>query len=234
MNYIARAFQHTYKTITKHWLLVGVLILLQLGLFISVGYVGLSYQMKIFENIQGILDPIQSANYNATSLQEGGLFTTEYAKVYENYNSLVGNVKELGVWLAGLFLVGNGILWVGTSDALYLGTRSWKKRVQWWLGYGLILFYVIVQIAWAFITAVTWKECGRDFVHAFKRIHKVLLTLAINVAILGSSIALLVWVMGYESLALLVITSLIVVIGFVLTRLFWVAALQELTHEREL
>ena len=62
----------------------------------------------------------------------------------------------------------------------------------------------------------------------------VLLTLAINAVILGGSMALLVWVMGSEKLALLVIASLIIIIVFVLTRLFWVAALQELTHEREL
>src|SRR3989344_826918 len=143
MNYLAQALRRTYKVITKHWLLMGVLVLFQLALFVSLGYVGLTYQMKIFENIQGVLDPIQNANYNATSLQEGGLFTAEYARVYESYNSLVGNVKGLLIWILIIFLIGNGLIWVATLDLIHPETKSWKKRSQCWLKYVVLSVLIL-------------------------------------------------------------------------------------------
>lgn len=272
MKYLARALQQMYNAVTKHWLILLVLIVLQLSLFVSLGYIGLTYQMNIFENIQGVLDPIQSANYNATSLQEGGLFTTEYARVYESYNLLVQNVIQFVGWLAGLFLIGNGVLWVMTSflshpennwkkiigswlrymllSILFLGipllisvyalwqmmkagtgVESITSMVQ-WFGYGLLCFYGLLQIAAAFISAATWKEWWNKITGAFKKVHWVLLTLLINIAVIAMSVSLLVVVMGYESFTMLVMASLILVIVIVLTRLFLVTALQELVHER--
>ena len=95
----------------------------------------------------------------------------------------------------------------------------------------LLLVYFLLQIIFAFISTASWKELWKELLICLKKIQVVLLVLAINLAVMSAAMGILLWVMNYDNLVLLTFASVFIVVAVVFTRLFWIAALQELTHE---
>ena len=94
---------------------------------------GLYSQFLIFTDIQGIVEPLQQANYDATQLQEGRVFSPEITKVYESYMALQKHVIWLLIVALGVILIFDGALWIISQNILQRGT--WKERGYQWMTY---------------------------------------------------------------------------------------------------
>lgn len=278
MNYLTAGWTHTFQSIRKKKLLFVLLIVLQILFGVCFLYIVLKYQLKILESAQGILQQLQNANFNADTLQAGQPFLPDSLALYKSYRSLIDDIKVMVLWLAGLFLIVNGSVWI-FSHYILLGKKlSWKERLQMilsqWLKfaaltiaiYGIIvvagyflLKYLIVQevdvdsfgrvfqillyssaivyfflaAGFSIISASSWREFLKHFFSvAIKKIHKALLLFVVNVLAIAATLFLIYRSMEYfENFPLALFFSVIFVIIVVIARLWWIACLQELTHE---
>jgi hypothetical protein len=114
-----------WNTIKEKKVLFIGLVILQVILIAFIATTTISYQIKIVENSQGILQGLQGANYDTDQLQAGQPFL-QNANVFSTYAELKRNATKLIGWLLGFFLIGNGILWVGTHAILH--TTGWKEN----------------------------------------------------------------------------------------------------------
>ncbi|MBI4980945.1 hypothetical protein HZC30_05315 [Candidatus Woesearchaeota archaeon] len=114
MHHLKESIRKTFHHIHQHKLWFSLLVLLQLMAIIGIFFLAVTYPVKILEDVNGIMQPLQAANYNVTNIQEGGAFSTDMLKVYQNYNALVKHVTEVILWLLGTFIILEGALWVGT------------------------------------------------------------------------------------------------------------------------
>jgi hypothetical protein len=145
MHVLKEAVKRTAHHIHQHKLWFGLLVLLQLTVIIGIFFLAVTYPVKILEDVNGIMQPLQTANYNATNIQEGGAFSTDMLKVYQNYNALLKHVTEVALWLLGIFMILEGALWVGTHKLILtekkeshestLFIKHWKEAGNLWLKY---------------------------------------------------------------------------------------------------
>ncbi|MBU0456550.1 MAG: hypothetical protein ABH824_00665 [Nanoarchaeota archaeon] len=96
------------------------------------------------------------------------------------------------------------------------------------------LLYFFIIVAFAFINEVSWKIFFKKWtLCSFKKIHKSLMVLLINIILILLSFYL-VYLSIYQisSLGLLLISSLLIVFVIVITRIFWVSCLEEIKNEK--
>lgn len=126
MNYIKESLKKTWLSIKEHKYLFFLIVFLQIVLLMAIAGFTYNYQLKILENARGVIEPLEQANYNATSIEAGMPFSTDMLKVYKNYQEMKKNIFTLISWLGGLFLIVNGALWLLSHKIL--GTiKSWKE-----------------------------------------------------------------------------------------------------------
>ncbi len=145
MNYIVRGVHHAGKGIRQHPRLMVVLLLLQFLMLGLVLGIGVYYQYLIFSDIQGVIQPLQRANYDTTQLQEGKVFTTEMADVYKSYTALKTHMWELVGWFVFIIIVLNGIIWVLCHRVL--APLSWKSHILQWCKFAGIALGGLIPIA---------------------------------------------------------------------------------------
>ncbi len=224
------------------------------------------------ENAQGIIEPLQNANYDSESIKNGEPFTKEINSIYVNYQSMIENITALLGWLALLFVVLNGSIWILTHRLFK--KRKLKEELQTGIrfiislavimglflviSYALLalllylevsldvliiativllvifaLFYYLLITAFAVIN-YTKKEFIRNwFSCTIKKIHKSLLVLLTNGVLIFLSLLLIFASINYEkSLGFLLLAGILLVVVTVITRIFWVACLQELVIKK--
>lgn len=135
MKYLYRGLQDVAERIREHKILFIVLILLQIGFIAALAYITITYQVKILNTAQQIIEPLQNANYDAESIQQGQEFISQIAGIYQAYQSLIQQIVVLALWWLGLFLIVNGTLWVLSHQILE--RSSWKKAGKQWIKYVL-------------------------------------------------------------------------------------------------
>ena len=112
MNFLKRGFKASTKVIRDHKLLFISIIILQVVLISLLSYVSLTYQLKIIEGAQEVIEPLNNANYDQESLQSGQPFTKDIVQIYTGYKTMIRNVVEYILWLSGIFLLLNGAIWL--------------------------------------------------------------------------------------------------------------------------
>lgn len=270
MNYLKRGLQHLGRSISKHKFLFIILILLQAGFIAALAYVTITSQVKILNTAQEIILPLQQANYDAESIQQGKEFISQMAGIYQAYQSLIQQIIRLGLWWLGLFLMVDGTLWVVSHQLLE--KVSWKSSGKQWIKYTaatlvllgpfLLVLYLILKMAlraqldpekfgqmlkyllyslgllyylmlnaFASIQVTSWKEFARHFfITAVKKIHYTSLILAINLALLSAAGYLIYYFMEISpNFTLMMVLSGLLILLIILTRLYWIACLRELT-----
>lgn len=146
------AGKKTLFGIKERKLLFGLLVLLQvllMGIFL---YLSITYPAKILTDISGIIGPLENANYNATSIQEGSPFTTEFSTIIQSYRTLTEHLKELALWLLGIMLLVQPGLWLLTLQLLEETAHQkefnlWKRASYYlraWLKYILALLTLVI------------------------------------------------------------------------------------------
>lgn len=269
MKCLQEGLKQVGRSIQQHKILFVLLILLQIIFIVTLVYVTITYQVKILNTAQLIIEPLQNANYDAESIQQGQEFISQISGIYQAYWSLIQQVTLLAAWWLGLFLVVNGALWVLSHQMLE--KSSWRNTGKRWIRYatatlvllgpfllaiyfmlkmairaqidpdkfGQMLMYLLYSLgiiyylminAFASLNAATWKEFAQHFgATAIRKIHRTLPVLIINLALLSGTAYLIYYFMELnQNFALMMISSGILIFLIVLTRLYWIACLQEI------
>ena len=95
--------------------------------------------------------------------------------------------------------------------------------------------YYFLLVAYAFISVVTWKQFVRYFYLAgLKRIYKSALIFIINNLIIGLGFYLIYVLINYDQyFTYLILVSILLYLMIIISRLFWIACLQEIVHEED-
>ncbi|MDP3698516.1 MAG: hypothetical protein Q8R47_02930 [Nanoarchaeota archaeon] len=129
MEYLKRGLSKTVDSIKKHKGLFLALVLLQVIFVVSSLWLGSQYLIKILEDTQGIIGPLENANYDSQKIEQGQPFTPDYAAIYNSYQSMLKNVLVFAAWIAALFLILNGSIWL-LSHWMLQEQKQWKLRMK--------------------------------------------------------------------------------------------------------
>lgn len=158
--YLDEGFRGTlqsWRARKGRWLILAAV---QTLLFFSLLAVLLTYQLKIVQEGQHMLESMSSA-FGSQPEQD----TLKGAAAIQNsFHALLQQVLTGILWLFLLFLLGNGALWLLTHNLLRKGEQSWKVVAQQWLKYAavtatggvllLIVFYVTLKNLFALDTSM--------------------------------------------------------------------------------
>jgi len=254
--YLKRGWSWTIGSVRKHKLIFILLVILQLLALVAFSYTIINYQVKILENAQGITQAMQNANFNPDSIQAGEPFIKDIFSVYQNYNSLLEQIYQLLLWLFLLFIIFNGLAWLGvhclfrkismagtvikflaSSLALLLPLMLlfyyiFKKNITllsssgWMLLILAGLIYYLLLVSFAFINLKSWKEFLKQILK--NGFKKIHLTLI--VLLLNISLisgSIFLIYLASDQIFLSAITIVLLGIVLVIARIFWLACLQE-------
>ena len=127
-------------SIREHrWVFCGLLLLQSVLLAVG-GYVLVHYTGEVLTDAQALLEPLPEAVEDV----EGGVMTESMRTVFHSYLAVKRSLMELGLWMLGLVLFGNGLLWVGTYKLLYEARA--RQLLRWWLFYALSTIVVIALL----------------------------------------------------------------------------------------
>ncbi len=274
--YLQRGWKKVGAGVRKHPYFFLILIMLQIASIAAFAYITIQYQVNILNTVQEIIIPLQKANYDAQSIEQGEEFIAQIAGIYQAYQTLIHQIVLLGLWWLGLFVVLQGSMWTVSQGILASGEMSWKRTIVKpelyyvgatiiLLGPFLLIIYIILKMmiqfqidpqkfselliyflysfgalyyllinAFAAIHAASMKEAARYFLKtAFKKIHWTLIILVINSALLAAGGYLIYYFMEVKPVfTLMMAASLVFIILLVIVRLYWIACLQELIHEK--
>ena len=71
----------------------------------------INYQVKILDDVSKVMDPIQNANYDDKSLQDGASFLKDFVQLNNGFDSLKTNLYKLALTQLIIFTIFNGLLW---------------------------------------------------------------------------------------------------------------------------
>ena len=128
MIYLQRGAERVWHSIRAHKWILLILIVLQLAFLLSSFYLALTYQVKIIQNAQKIIEPLQNANYDAESIKQGKTFLKDMLGVYQAYQALIKDIFQFGIWMLSLFFLFNGMLWILSQQLLDKEKLSWKEK----------------------------------------------------------------------------------------------------------
>ncbi len=131
----------TLMILRKHWFLSILLIILQLAVVATGLGVYIYHQKLIISNMEGILLPLNEANYEADDIQEGLPFLKQMAPVVQQYKELQENLVRLFFWLGAVFVALHGGAWVFVH---FLTGR--RKIFRLWLRFALCSAIVLVPL----------------------------------------------------------------------------------------
>ena len=124
INYLQRGLTRTFKAIKEHWLLAILLVFLQLVLIMGSGAVIFYYQIQLINDTQGIINPLQNANYDSKTLEAGQPFSNDLISVYNSYQSLIHNLIIFLLILTAIFIFVQGAIWVVSNFMLMDKTKE--------------------------------------------------------------------------------------------------------------
>ena len=255
--YLKRGLQQTFQAIRKHKVIFVLLIVLQLLFLIILSYLIIDYQVKILEDAQEITQAVQNANYNPDSIQAGEPFLKDIFVVYNNYDSMMDNIGQFILWLFFLFILFNGLIWVG-AHYLFKKTKVIKEALKFLvstvvlLGPLLIIFYIILKkyinvlssswwilltlfiiayylllVSFAFLNLKSWKQFVKKIFVVGIKKIHLILLVLITNLVLISLSIALIYV-TFNQIYISMITILLFVITLILTRIFWIACLKNI------
>jgi len=120
-----------------------ILIVLQISFLLSIGFIGLNYQVKVMENLQTISTIMNSANLDEQQLLEGNAFLEQTLTLYSAYKSLVRSAATLIIGLLLVFILFQAVLWT-LSQRLVTGQLHSLK--QWLTIFGKYCLSTILFI----------------------------------------------------------------------------------------
>ena len=130
LHIISRSFQQAKDKIREHKWLFILIVIVQIILLILLFWLTITYQIKIFQDVQGLLTPLQNANYDPASIQEGQPFLKDIRTLQQSYTHLRKDVTQYIGGIIFLFLLGQGALWL-LSHQILERSRFLQLAKQW-------------------------------------------------------------------------------------------------------
>ena len=274
MEYLKRGLHITVNAIQKHKLLFALLVILQIAFVVSSMTLGAQYLLKIVEDTQGIIVPLENANYDSEKIKQGESLAPDYASIYNSYRSMLRNVFLFLAWMVALFLLLNGSIWM-LSHWMLQEKKPWRVKIKEGLrfllkawtamflilapvkiaSYYVLLYFIRISESFGKITFVlkillvvflavyyfllvalavapllSWKQFVLRWVSiAAVRIQKTaLLFVTIMTVLLVVFGTLYVGIEYSKSVLLLLVLGLLSLITLVITRIFWIAGVQQI------
>ena len=235
LDTLTKALKKTIKDKKSTYL---ILITLQIIFIVAVFFVLMQYQLKIMEHVEGIMQPLENANYDAQGLQEGQPFLKDISKVMNHYTSLQETISKLLFILFIIYIVLNGAMWV-----FYQKTKPyWKSWLRFagisflffgalWLIISLLkiinpLQIIIISIiVYSLLVIILTLETVSRAKKAIKKFPLILLTLIFNYLLIGTSAYLF-----YTSTIplLMLIFALLFIFLLVFCRVFLINVVKEI------
>lgn len=273
MNPLKRGFLETIKAIKENKLLFIILIFIQILFISSILFVGINYQLKLYENIKGITEPLESIDYGAMEkMGEEGLNEPllreamgKIMAVEKSYKEMTRTIWEMVFLMLGCFLAFNGLGW---SLANYMVKKGkllfyWGKFVLVSLAFlgpaGLISYGILKSLmggdlevfGWGFkgagvlfliagyfmiigfclLNEKTGELFKKIFLIGIKKIHWVLLSGLLVLAGMGAGGGLAYWGIGKDSLGLAVLGAVVLVLVWVMGKIFLTGVVNELNKQ---
>ena len=282
MEYLKRGLNRSLDAIKKRKLLFTSICVLQIILFIGIVFLLLIFEVRILNDVKGIMEPLQDTGNQIQSVDDLQDSMKLFLPVIQSYKSLKTNILSLLGYLTLIFLVPQAWLWILTQQLFENKSTSLKTKLiifgQQWLKYvlfSIVLFgpiflgiyfmiknvltfglesilvlkipaiiitaglYYLLLISFAFLGDKSWKIFFNHFLKAaIKRIDLTLPILLINLIIVslwGFLLKNMLYISDLEITGKFFVTLLVILIfisSFVFTRLFWIATLRELYHEK--
>lgn len=259
MNFLLKNIKRTFNSIKKHKLLFIFLIILQICLILTLSYTFLLHQVKIMENAQDVLQPLDEANYDPQKIETGQPFLKDALTIYNSYQEIEKSVYSFFFYFFLIFLTLNGLLWLGAH--YIIKKRSLKTIARQYQRYFLsviVLFallfsliyltinYFFSQIELIFLSMALFlityyfiliaftllsskKWLKAIFIVSLKKIRKTLLVLFINLALIAFSFSLIY--LTLES-TLVLLASFIFIVVLLLTKILLIVSLEEIVYEK--
>jgi hypothetical protein len=149
--YLKRGFNKAWEAIRKkNKLLVGLLVI-QLIFVVLLTYVTMIYSVSIMNDLKDIIEPVEQANFDQEDMDQNQLMK-QLLPVYKSYNSLKSNLLGFAGWLAALFVIFHGGLWVlshkllGSKGILKMWIKHFVASV-FWLGLFILGTYLVFNTA---------------------------------------------------------------------------------------
>lgn len=279
MGYLKRGLLNTVSSVKKHKLLFALLVILQIIFVVSSLALGSQYLLKILENVQGIIVPLENANYDSQNIEQGNPLTPDYASIYKSYRSMLKNVFSFIVWMAMFFLLFNGSMWLLSHWMLH-EQQQWRIKVKegiqfllkaWAsaflllgpfviISYYLLIYFirvsssfsnlvvmlksllVVLFVLYYFLLAALavavyqpWKKFTLTWIEvSIKRFQKTVVAFFLITAVLLLGFSALYVAIEYgKSVTMLLFLGLIYMMIVSLTRIFWIATVQEIKSEKK-
>lgn len=279
MEYVKRGLLNTAGSIRKHKLLFVLLVILQVVFVVSSLALGSQYLLKILENAQGIIVPLENANYDSEKIEQGKPLAPDYASIYNSYRSMLKNVFSFLIWMSALFLFLNGSVWllshwmllekqhwkIKAKEGIHFFLKAWASALLLLGPFAIISYYVLIYFvrtsssfgdlavvlkslsavlfvinyfllaALAVAGVKPWKKFFLTWIEiSIKRLQKTAVVFFFIIVALLLSFGALYGAVEYgKSVTLLLVLGLLCMVIISLTRIFWIATVQEITSEKK-
>lgn len=187
MRFLQKGIFRVVQQVKKHPFWFIGLMVLQFAFLVLLGYVVLTYQVKIFEEANVIITTLQSAQVDAEKIQAGEPFLEDMTALYRSYQNMIFTAMMLALILSLLFLFFQGGLWLGTQ-ALLSTEKSMAAWRQQWLKFCAVtlgLFGPYFLICYAIIKAFISNGGNPELFADLLKLLAVLLGMVYYVALVG-------------------------------------------------
>jgi hypothetical protein len=136
MNYIEKTFSQTLTVIKNHKLLFLILAIAQILAITLFAVVTAKYQLVILDDLNGVLQPMQDANYDVEKIESGQPMIENMLPILQSYKKLKADAKEFMMIVIGFSLIINGFIWIATYAFFF--KLNFLDVIKMWLKYILV------------------------------------------------------------------------------------------------
>ncbi len=146
MNYLHTAAKETLHAIIDHKIIFGVLIVLQLLVFTTIGLTTATYVGKVIEGTQGVLEQANQANVDPQKIQAGQPFLNDLTPIYKSYQMMKENLQQWLRWIFLIIITLGSSVWLSSHALLSeKSNNTWKQNIKIY-GRAWLRFVVLVSI----------------------------------------------------------------------------------------
>ncbi len=124
MNPLKRGWE-AVKGVKRNKKLFAVLVLVQILFIVSSAFVGVKYQVKIYDNVQGIAETMEKLEQEEVPEEEMEGMMGEMLAVAQHYKEMVQNIFKMVLLIFICFLFFNGFSWSFSNHLVK--RKGWLK-----------------------------------------------------------------------------------------------------------
>ncbi|PIN75129.1 hypothetical protein COV17_04225 [Candidatus Woesearchaeota archaeon CG10_big_fil_rev_8_21_14_0_10_36_11] len=168
MEHIQNAARRTKSVIANHKIFFVLLVVFQIFVLVSFMFVTVHYQIAMVTDARGIIETVQNANYEQTSLEAGQPFLQDISSVTTLYSSIKHNALLFGLWFVVIFLTFQAIVWLLSHILLQKTIHqktsfkdTFQNIIRLWIKYAassLIFFLLCFSMIYVFFGNILFRD----------------------------------------------------------------------------